>query len=180
MWRRVEVSGVDARFFSSLCVFEKWMYVFGGRNIHSFAFNDLLRTSIVSEEDDTEEELLALVGSSDYADVVFVLPDDLAPENEPLPSEGPIPVPAEWKRARRVYAHRAIVCARSPALAAMLSSQMREGRSGVVALAHTSFTQVRFVALRLGRVFVVNSLSVRKGKSFVGVFVHRLSSRRHG
>lgn len=155
VWRRVETSGVDARFFSSLSVFEQWMYIFGGRNIHSFAFNDLLRVNVADSCSVSERRasLLSVLGAPELADTVFVAPDDEmelgSPEFEAAAASLArnrvlsAVFPSEFVGARRVFAHRDVVCCRCAALGAMLASDMREGRSGVVALRGVSARQIR-------------------------------------
>ncbi len=164
-WRKQDALGVDARFFSSLSVYEKSIFVFGGRNIHSFAFNDVLRAKVAEAADEEERgaELAAMMESGELADLVFVTPDDVAGPDEVL-AVGPILVPKEFSRARRVFAHRAVVCTRCATLATMLSSEMRE-RSGVVALAGTTLAQVHALLVYL----YTDSVCVNNGNDLMGL-----------
>ncbi len=144
VWKKIECGGIDARFFCTGAVVEDCFFVFGGRNIHSFAFNDLQRVRLGEESAaDSAADLQALVGDPEFADVVFVVPDDLEEEGGAPRPEGPIPVPAEYARCKRIYAHRDIVSNRSAALATMLRSDMQEGRTGVIALHGVSASAVR-------------------------------------
>lgn len=155
VWRRLECDGIDGRFFCAAAVHDgerAAMYVFGGRNIHSFAFNDTLRVSLSEDEVAPDgADLQALVGDPEFANVVFVMPDDPAlAEVDGAPLECPgIAIPPELRGARRIFAHREIVCNRSPALAVMLASPMQEGRTGVVALRGTTARAVRALLVYL-------------------------------
>lgn len=153
VWRRVETSGVDGRFFSSLSVLEEQMFIFGGRNIHSFAFNDVLRASVAVSCGATERRasLLQQLGSPEFADVVFAAPDDPIGDDaersvvaSQLASCGTrFVLGSDLASARLVFAHRAVVCGRCPVLATMLSSDMRESRTGVVAMRGVTARQIR-------------------------------------
>jgi hypothetical protein len=149
VWKKIECGGIDARFFCTGVVVEDCFYVFGGRNIHSFAFNDLQRVRLGEESAaDSVADLQALVGDPEFADVVFVMPDDLEAEGV-VRAESPIVIPEEFKRCKRIFAHRDIVANRSAALATMLRSDMQEGRTGVVALRGASASAVRAMLMFL-------------------------------
>ncbi len=149
VWRKIECSGVDSRFFCSGAALGDCMYVCGGRNIHSFAFNDVLRVHL--GEDGAAEngaaDLQVLVGDSKLADVVFVMPDEIALSPQSIVSS--IAIPAEMASCERIYAHRDIVCNRSAAFATMLQSDMQEGRTGVIALRGTRSAAVRAMLVYL-------------------------------
>jgi hypothetical protein len=144
-WRRVEIDGIDARFFSSLSVFENMAFVFGGRNIHSFAFNDTLRVCL-NDDGNENGDLIALIGDPSLADVVFVMPADETDEEQ---LAGSIAIPEEFAKSRRIFAHKSIVCCRSPTLSVMLGSQMKEGQSGVVAMRGVTAKMVRALLVYL-------------------------------
>ncbi len=171
LWRRIDCEGIEGRFFCSAVVSDAWMYVFGGRNIHSFSFNDTLRYGVKDVRDESMvDDLRQLVGDAELADVVFVMPDDVSDGGADLlrdgestttttaatsvslpvishdsvggnaaatPQQPLLQLPPHLISCKRIYAHRNIVCKRCPALAAMLSSSMLEGRTGVVTMRET-------------------------------------------
>lgn len=167
-WRRIECEGIEGRFFCSAVLMDSRMHVFGGRNIHSFAFNDTLRYDIHDARDESLlEDMQLLVGDPEFADVVFVMPDDDSPDadgaaaalavEEPegdcvaarprthskVPPPAHLEIPPHLASCKRIFAHREIVARRSPALAIMLGSGMLEGRTGVVPLRDTTAAAVR-------------------------------------
>lgn len=141
-WRKIDCQGIEGRFFSAGTMYsDKYVYLYGGRNIHSFAFNDTLQLCLYDGDDAMETDLQPLVGDPEFADIVFVMP------NDPITSEdrgkvmkesSSIPIPKEFDSCHRVYAHACIIRHRSSALATMLTVDMQEGRTGVVAMRDTS------------------------------------------
>lgn len=94
IWRKIECEGIEGRFFCAAVALDEWMYLFGGRNIHSFAFNDLARFGLKEARDESVvEDLQNMVGDPEFADIAFVVLDD--------PVVGPpIPVPENTMGAK--------------------------------------------------------------------------------
>lgn len=58
VWKKIDCEGVDGRFFSSVIIFNDSLYVFGGRNIHSFCFNDTLKHSLKDWDMSVDDSLV--------------------------------------------------------------------------------------------------------------------------
>lgn len=174
MWHRVECDGIDGRFFCSGVVHDSWLYVFGGRNVHNFSFHDTWKVSLKEATEDRRDDSIvddmqALVGDVEFADMVFVTPDDMAPDDEVQPVSKIVQVPDEWSKCRRVFAHRCIISARSSALDVMLKANMREGITGVVAMRGTSCKAVYAFIVYLYTDTVVPGLELEHLMSLLGL-----------
>jgi hypothetical protein len=139
MWQKIDCVGLDGRFFCSGVIGrESSMFIFGGRNIHSFAFGDVLTVKL--KHCNPRAGLRNLVGDAEFADIVFIMPDDSDEEEEDAKAMvcSNLEIPEDLKNAKRIFAHRNIICERSAAFRTMLSMSMQEGRTGVILMRETT------------------------------------------
>eukprot|EP01097_Dermamoeba_algensis_P001906 TRINITY_DN1748_c0_g1_i1.p1 TRINITY_DN1748_c0_g1~~TRINITY_DN1748_c0_g1_i1.p1 ORF type:complete len:492 (-),score=72.99 TRINITY_DN1748_c0_g1_i1:26-1501(-) len=125
-WCKVFDKGIP-RFFSSIVSHEDQLYIFGGRNIYNFTFNELFVCDLKNNKKDGDKESLM----DDFRSLL----------NQPLMSDVTFQFPSEGKT---IYAHRCILSARCAPLRAMFLSGMKESRN--IEIPITSFKYATFYA----------------------------------
>ena len=129
-WSRLPPAvGHAQRFFHSTCVYKERLYTFGGKNMHNFAFNDVLQQDVhsgVARFAERPDTMLAdleglYAAAADSGDVRI---------EWGTASHDPAPPPA-------MHAHSLVLLARSPRLLRWLqqrASLASDGRTGLVRL----------------------------------------------
>lgn len=122
-WTRLPpAEGHAQRFFHASCVYRERLYTFGGKNMHNFAFNDVL-----------QQELLG--GVARIAERPDTLLSDLERLCASAASTGDVRL--EWPDAPPLHAHSVVLLARSVRLLRWLQQRAQlapDGRTGVVRL----------------------------------------------
>jgi hypothetical protein len=77
-WKKRESTGIAARFFASMVVHDHSLLVFGGRNIYTFDFNDLLAYDLEHNNRSSTliSDMRSILNSPALADVRFHFPEE--------------------------------------------------------------------------------------------------------
>ena len=77
-WKKRESTGITPRFFASAVVHDQTLLVFGGRNIYTFDFNDLLAYDLEHHNRSSTlvTDMRSLLNSAALADVRFHFPEE--------------------------------------------------------------------------------------------------------
>lgn len=112
-WSKATSSGFEGRYFDTCVEYQNQIFIFGGRNIHNYCFNDLC-TYVYDpwrqkRPDTYRTDMRGLLNDKEFSDIVFEFPQE----------EG-----------SKIYAHKAVLAARCSSFRAMLSSGMKESVEG--------------------------------------------------